>query len=364
MNYFVFNKASDYRRGDFWNVEFDDDGLWIKDSRKGEPGVFLSRLLDCEEKETVWHRLTLDLSKGGNMAVTLGIYGSDEVEEARLCRSGFREEMEACFRPDGSCGTEGNGCYEGAVARMKGCLKQNLLNPVDFLLWDVKARYLWFTVLLQGTTEGGPRVGNVTVYFPKKSWISYLPEVYQTRENSFLERFLAVFQVLYGELEHRIRSSHEGLYPGTAGVERLLWLAGWLDMDHVHLWPPEHLKRYLAKGAESFLKRGTGTGLVEMAEAYTGERVYLKEGMDKEAGSLTLYVPGKSVAHQAQYRALLLIAEAGKPADVQVRIVALLPRIRLDYHTYLGINSWISSYQTAALNGAAQLGMVLAGGRK
>ena len=55
QSYFVFNKESDYRRG--WGENLRLTGSGIRAERTDRPCVFWSRLLDCREKETVWHRM-------------------------------------------------------------------------------------------------------------------------------------------------------------------------------------------------------------------------------------------------------------------------------------------------------------------
>ena len=88
------------------------------------------------------------------------------------------------------------------------CLQAVFKKPEDVLLHQVKGRYLWFKVILAGQKGREPEISRMQIYFPKDTWLKYLPEVYQNdvESASFLERYLAIFQSVYEDMTKRIRA--------------------------------------------------------------------------------------------------------------------------------------------------------------
>ncbi|MCO5382521.1 MAG: hypothetical protein NHB15_10865 [Methanosarcina barkeri] len=65
-----------------------------------------------------------------------------------------------------------------------------------------EGRYLWFRITLVGTEKFSPEVSAVTIFFPKVSYLEYLPSVYSENpaNRDFLDRFLAIFESLFLKL--------------------------------------------------------------------------------------------------------------------------------------------------------------------
>lgn len=341
MKYYVFNKALDYQRGKGTNIAFDHTGLWIKEPLGGLPGIFVSRILDAGEQGTVWHRMKAVTEAGNNMAVFIKLYGTDSLEAAKQAWP----DKEASKR--------------FIVLEQK--------DPEDVLLWEIKARYVWFSVILWGDGDKSPKLCFLQLYFPKQSWVEYLPEVYQSRnsQNPFLERYLAVFQTMYEEMEEAIRGE-EKLLDLTASKEASFqWLTGFLGLERIYGFKTDRLKAYLSQGAECFKRRGTRRGIVELVKAYTGGPAWLGEWENAELpGLLNLYVPERSAASMEDYQSLLKLVREHMPVDMDLCIVILRPYVRLDRHTYLGVNSQLNTYKQAALDGLSMVNMSIVGGTK
>lgn len=341
MKYFVFNKALDYQRGKGSNIAFDNTGIWIKEPLGGLPGVFLSRIMDAGEQGTVWHRMKAVTEAGNNMAIFIKLYGTDSLEAAR----------QAWSDPEAS----------------KGFLQLERKDPEDALLWEIKARYLWLSVTLWGDGEKSPKLCFLQLYFPKQSWAKYLPEVYQGRgaQNPFLERYLAVFQTMYEEMEENIRGEAGLLDLPASKGGAFQWLTGFLGLERSYGFETNRLKAYLSQGAECFKRRGTRRGIVELVKAYTGGPAWLGEWENQDLpGRINLYVPEQSAASMENYQSLLKLVREHMPVDMELRIVILRPYVRLGRHTYLGINSRLNTYKQAALDGLSMVNMSIVGGRK
>lgn len=352
MKYFIFNKDMDYERGAYANLRIAGGTVQTKDP--GRPGIFLSRILDSREEETVWHRLVMDAVYGDNMAVYLKIYGADSTAEAGLswerCRTYWLDGDEPDGRAAGGPGMAGTPGLE-------------YRNPQDILLHKVKGRYLWFVLILHGNGAGSPVIRQIRLYVPKETWMRFLPEVYQGADGEFLERYLCIFQSIYDSLEEKIRQDAILLDLQAADPQLLLWLSGWLCAGNSHLWKPDNLKQYLAEGAAVYQKLGTAGALVRMVELYTGFRPYLREpGPGDNPHLFRLYIMEEAVAAPRQYQALLRVIREGKPADMEVQVIALKPFVFLDRDTYLGVNSVLNQYGQAVLDSGSSMPYAVLGG--
>ena len=326
MKYFVFNKPEDFQRG-----------KWSGQER------FLSRILDSREPEAEWHRFVMDYSQGDNRMVLLEIFTAEQEEIDGIRK--IWQEREA-------------GEADRSLQKYK---RAEIQNPKrDVLLTGVTGRYLWFSLRMWGNDDGRPVIRTVEIFFGVKSWTEFLPELYRDR-GSFLERYLAVLQTVYEEMERRIDRGAARLDLESADPDDFQELAEWLDMKDIHLWKEAALRRYLKEGAAVYRRRGTWPGMAELVECYTGERPYLWEETE---GSplLTIYVRERVVPTDQAYHALLKVVEEGRPAWLPIRLIVLRDYTILGAHTYLGINSVVRPYQRARLDEGQMVSMAVLGG--
>lgn len=109
------------------------------------------------------------------------------------------------------------------------------------------------------------------------SWSSYLPEVYRESEESFLYRFLKIFQSVYEDLTKQISTMPHRLYPKHSDMEILEWLAGWFDMENAGIWNREQLIYLLENQSRLIPIRGTKKYMEEMIKLYTGHMPFIVE---------------------------------------------------------------------------------------
>lgn len=346
MNYFVFNKDMDYRRGTGSNLHIEGGKLQVEDCAPHRPGVFLSRMLDSREEETRWHRLVMEWELGDNMAVYLNLYATDSLAEVTRIESGAGE-------------------LEEKLRLLEPLKRLSVRNPEDILLYQIQGRYLWISMTLHGNGTGSPLIHQIRVYFPKETWMKFLPEIYQGEKGEFLERYLSIFQSVYDDLGRNIHNSASYLDIQAASPEFLIWLSQWICAGNSHLWKPERLKEYLREGASVYERLGTPGGLARMVEIYTGFAPYLAEpGPEDNPHLFYLYIPEEAVASPREYQALLRIIREGKPADMEVQVIALKPYLFLDQDTYLGINSVVNQYEEGVLDQRASIPYAVLGGRE
>lgn len=365
-NYYVFNKAQDYRRGFLWHMQCEDEGVRLEDGCSY--GVFISRLLDGMEEGLVWHRMTLQLLSDHELPFSISFYTCDEdlllvdgVPKPISQLIGLSEqalsmdEKKALFLP------------------MK---KYTVSGSTDLLLHQVRGRYMWFMADFYGAADGPVGIRHMMVYFPEQSWLSYLPAVYDRRSegDTFLGRFLAIFQSMYDDLGREIEAIPRYLDPEAAHKETLMWLAGWLGIHHVQLWSESALRYLVSHGAELYGMRGTKQGIAQFVRLYTGELPLIAEQHQIEAYSgdplqyrlleqlygtdpnvFTIFVRAACLPTPREFSDLRRIIEDVKPAHMEFKLVTLRPYILLDSYSYLGINSVLSQYRSLELNGFSML---------
>lgn len=143
-------------------------------------------------------------------------------------------------------------------------------DPRDALLEEAVGRYLWVEVSLVGTESTSPRVTSLRAYFPRQSYLRYLPAIYrEDRESAaFLERYLSIFESVFTDIETEIESSTR--YVDSRGIrsEHLSWLARWLAVDVGETWPEAAERRLLERAPDLFKMRGTREGILEIIRIF------------------------------------------------------------------------------------------------
>lgn len=341
------------------------DGQGVRLRHGDQKGIFFSRVMDSREKGNEWHRMTCSLLVQG-AEVRIRIYSSDS---RQIPFNGGMADVEVLIK-------DGRISAEEKEKILRPFFRKELINRTDVLLHGIRGQYAWFEAGLDAGQERGAGVGNLFFYFPKDTWMGYLPGVYGRDKDSaaFLERYLGVFQSFYEEMDKKISDGNMILDPEATPGEYVYWLAGWLDIGQTYLWGEERLRKLIQKGPGFFKKRGTRQGLLELIELYTGETPYIVEAwqlrpyfegggdrgfLDRLYGSddnsFVLLVKERYIKGARDRDALLSLVEEAVPAHMEVRLVALKPFIFLGEYSYLGINSRLGYYRAMQLDGLSQL---------
>lgn len=285
------------------------------------------------------------------------------------------------------------------------------VNAEDFLILSPPGRFLWLKIELAGNGTVTPTLKQMKVYFPRLSYLQYLPAVYQAEPVSkdFLERFLSIFETVLGSVENKIDRIAEYFDPdGVPDREFLEWLAAWVDMKFYQGWSLETCRRLLRHAPELYRQRGTVAGLklilwlafgvkVEILEHFRLRRWLFLNGQsslsggavlwgnqilnspllgeNSSLGDLTLegtpepiddmfsafahrfsvFIPaaGSRSDKETQIRALI---EAEKPSHAQYTLQKVEPRLRVGVQSALGFNTLVGAYPRLVLNYCSTLG--------
>jgi phage tail-like protein len=250
-----------------------------------------------------------------------------------------------------------------------------LVNPPDALIGSPAGRYLWLRLELIGSPTHTPTVRSLRVDFPRLSYLRYLPAVYQedARSREFLERFLALFETFFADLEDQIDRIVRYFDADAVTGDFLRWLASWLAIAADESWSEEQLRALLHRAPTLYKQRGTRAGIAAMLTLYTGDEPLLIEqfqlncvaGGDPQLQALLYRLYGRdpycfcvllkprAVTTESQRLAVQRLVEAEKPAHTCAGLLVLEPWVFLDMHTYLGVNTYLSQPSPRLDSGAA-----------
>ncbi|GMB10787.1 MAG: hypothetical protein NkDv07_0711 [Candidatus Improbicoccus devescovinae] len=355
--FFMFNRKSDWEYKNFINsISFEDDMIVFANSP--DPPVFISSSLDCGENNTVWHRLKLKIQDSQNSKINVYILAADSldlllpVNDTNKNMVNFNEFL---LDPKIDVDVKIN------VFLQMGA--KYLENPDDNLLFDITGRYLW--ICIEGIiyeSIGKIKIKEMKIEFPRKSFIRFLPEIYQmTKNDSFFSRFMAIFQSLYDDIDDKIDYAPSNFDPLSNSSDFLRWIAHWFSIHDMDIWQEDKLRLLVSDAMKLFKIKGTCESIRLIVETYTNFKPILVEYFNvcdtdyyrtdsKTINSLfgdnsfffTIILPKGSLNSNEDYANLLHIITSISPIDTICNLVILENSIFLSHHSYIGINSIIS----------------------
>ena len=221
-------------------------------------GTYTSKRLDSLKPSQRWHKLVVDSEIPTNSSIKLSYYISD--------RDSFPTDDQWRSVPPNPVDVlintplDSNGGSEGG----------NEGNGISSL---GNGRYLWFKIVMsnnRGNMNQTPRVKSIKAYYPRLSYLRYLPVTFQTDESSakFLERFLSLFETFFMDVEDKIFSFTRYIDPRSAPNNFLPWLASWLAIGIDEAWPNDFIRRLIEQAPDIYKKRGTRGGIEKIITTY------------------------------------------------------------------------------------------------
>lgn len=364
LKYFVFNKKKDYLAGYREHIQITGQGLALEENGS-DSGIFISRLLDSGEEGNQWHRAVIQSEGYGDDSIRFYFYCSDKRE---VSLDGQVYQWEGLIQDTGIPLEKKRRAMEPYLAHM-------VQNPQDIMLYHARGRYLWFEVQLFCQAGFLPKISHMKLYAQTRSFLSYLPMMFQDGgRESFLGRFLGMFEAVYQDFDQKILTSTRQLDPLAADKEFLGWLAKWAGISDAHLWQEDKLRLLLQGIVKKNMSRGTREYMEHMVGTFTGERPYFLEYSDIEQYKgneaayqslkqsyaygpyeVSVFVREQAVPSLREQHALKKMIEGIKPAHIRMHLVILRPGIYLGQNVYVGVNSVLAAYGHANLNGVAAI---------
>ncbi|WP_028611976.1 phage tail protein [Paenibacillus harenae] len=324
-------------------------------------GVWLSRAFDSAEADTVWHKMLLDafIPDGTQLRIS---YFSQNTDSCVL--GGVYRRVDDWI-------ADPTIPYREKLKGLASYWSAPVINPKDALFFGAKGRYLWLKIEWMASERHTPLIQSMRIYFPRETYLSYLPAVYQEDPASrdFLERYLSLFGTLFSEIEDEIADLSQYMDPERATGEHLRWLAAWVGLTTDDYWTDKQVQAFIQAAPELYRYRGTRQGLMKTIEIYTGispliveyfqtkamrDNAELRELTDRLYGgdpyTFTVLLRPEQAPTEKQRVVLEQLLEEQKPAFTEAKLVLLQPWMYLDLHTYLGINTVLTEPSLLMLN--------------
>jgi phage tail-like protein len=295
-------------------------------------GEYISKWMDSQIDELKWHKIIVesDIPEGTSMEIYY------------------------------SCSSDEND---------KDWIRIPTLNPHDALILSTSGKYIRFQIQLK-SKDGvfTPTVRAMQALYPRRSYLRYLPAIYQEDEKSkeFLERFLSLFESFFMDLEGKIFSVAKYFDINSTPDEFIPWLASWVGIDYDERLTTRFTRKLIQRTPDLYKKRGTRDEIQEIISLYldvdkskiiifegfqldsiddlTTKRDYSKMffGDSNPIYAFCVLLPSW-VADHKKLEVIKQMIEDEKPAHTTGCIRLLVPQFRLNDHTYLGVNSCINS---------------------
>jgi phage tail-like protein len=142
------------------------------------------------------------------------------------------------------------------------------------------SRYLWLQVRMDSLDAvSSPRLHQVHAQTSGVSYLEQLPRIYRRDDAStrFLERFLALARSTLQDWDDEIDAIVRRFDPSTTPAEHLQWLAGCMAFVPPQGLEPTALRTLIARLPYLYERRGTASGLRDLAEIFTGIRIQIFE---------------------------------------------------------------------------------------
>ncbi len=292
------------------------EGLAVE--REGQSGIYVSRIYDSGREGTQWNQLCLDIGKGVLLQVYVWLFDRMEESEEGLCQEDVRQWF---------TGKKASAQYHSEY--------RNVL-----LFGHGRGRYARIAIEILSGSETGAVFRGYDLSFPKESFTQYLPAVYQNHIQ--LERYLAVLQNIYLELEEEVDKLPERLDHALCSRRQAVRLAGWLGWGEL-AWQVEKdtLRKLLQTGTALTGKKGTCAYYVGMAEILTGQKAVMIEEPEKcRAVVFILEQPENGRERHLEW------LRKNVPIGIEIDFIILHKTDRLDGQYFLDRTSCLSEYES------------------
>lgn len=324
--------------------------------------VYLSNVLDSNEKETVWHRMRMQFTVNNESNISFSYFATDDNQ---IVYHGQKIKIDAVLKDDELS-------IMDKLVLLDSFWIEGKINPSDIFLFEAKGRYFLFKIELTAFDQFLPSINSLKIEFPMNTIADYLPEFYRTSKEgfSFLTRFLGVFQTMIDDMEDKIDTVSKYFDADACSGAFLKSLSMWLDIDNSFLLKEEKLKQVIKNSFLLYAEKGTKKGLSDMIELYTDKKPLIAETFKimecfengiyppeyeslygKDIYSFFLFLSETAVPSQKHFIELKKLTEAFKPANTEAHIVVLKPFIVLGQHSYIGLNSSLSDNRVLELSG-------------
>ncbi len=333
--------------------EFDEQLNLILKETQMQSG-FITEMFDTKDEDMTYNRLVLDgdfedlrLEVTVATANDLDIFFNDE--PARLDVLLASNEVSLTDK----------------IALLDELPHVKMVDTKDILLYSLTGRYVWVFVSVLPYTAPSGVIRGFRLEFPKYTFTNYFPEIYQN--NEFFERFVAIFQSLYLDVERKIDELPAMLDYERANETQLKELASWLGLgDLVKFFGKEKLCTII-KNIDTFQGgKGTYKALEKIITLATDIRPNIVESFrwNKNHSShsklyselygdtandfcIILNMVNEKKSLPISIEELKHLIDDFTVIGTQYKLVCLNKSSHTDTYCYLDVNSYLSTPQSA-----------------
>ena len=355
---FVINRESDWKEDSVISNLCFKNGILVSQNN-GENGIYISGAFDSGQPETVWHRLRIDMSIPGGAVVNVRLYASDTSEiwvPSSMGNNRVKADINDYIYDE-------NIDMNRKIDMLDYIGSKKYENMDDLLMFNLKGRYLWICFEIINYEKERVKIKSVKIEFPRVSFVDYLPDIYKEdeKEDSFLARYLGIFQSMYVDLEDRIDNTPIQFDTEKTNKDFLRWIADWMSIKNVSIWGENKLRTLIKEAVSIYKMKGTKHSIAKIVKEYTGVEPIIVEQFDvkdndcyrkqqKQIENLfgdngyvfSVLVGNRYIPDTEDYVELLRVIKSVSPIDAICNLVVLSDNIYLDYHCYLGMNSYIA----------------------
>lgn len=369
--YFILNQKTEWKKnGIIENLLFNEDSM-ISNNKNSNNGFYITTSFDSLQEENIWHRLRLEANIPQNAILKLRIYASDSLYTLVPGKTEYGDNkisMDEYLK-------DVNIAIKDKLRLFDYLEAKEFENPSDLVLFEFKGRYLWICMEFINYNTNVIEINKLKIETMGMSFVEYLPQIYRGRgeTDSFLSRFLFIFQSLYTDLNDEIDKIPRIFAPEQVDGKFLNWLAQWFSIEDVYIWGEEKLRILLKNIIELYKIKGTKECIKKVIKIYLGEvpiiveqfevadnDLYIKskENIENLFGDngyvFTVILKTNKSIEPETYAELMKIISRFKPIDTICNLVVLNNEIYLDYHCYLEVNSYLESNKNIVLDNNEQ----------
>ena len=243
----------------------------------GWPGTLYLPVLDNGKIDGTWHGVSLIGRLPAKSGIEIAYYASNDQD----LKANYTSKLQS---------SASGASVATAIESLMGPLWHtdtgqfaghgNAQDQLDMVFVANKGRYLWLRLRLTAYDAAShPSVSQMEIRYPRISLLRYLPPVYQEDSISaaFLERFLAMFETVFQEVDVEITELYQHFDPTTTPPEFLAWLASWFGLSLDDNLPEARKRELIAQAPSLFRDKGTLSGIRNFVSLYTGAKVEVRE---------------------------------------------------------------------------------------
>lgn len=337
-----------------------DDALSLRLRDEQTQGAYFSRTFDTGGEGTTFHRLTLEGAfEGVHLEVVAAALDTDScmADNAAVSLTQFLADAQISL--------------EKKRAVLLGLPNVRAADCRDLLLRGLQGRFVWVAVLVRAEPRdaGGFRLDGMRLEFPLFSFTDYFPEIYQG--NDFFERFVAVFQSIYLDLEREADAIPAMLDYESTSDEKTEQLARWLGIRNPGgILTPGQIRLIMRELPLYQGGKGTRRTLIRLLALVTNARPYIVEYFQwsrlklseeqralfgrlygEGGGSFCVLLDFSTQSAPLPRARLERLIEEYSMIGTRFKLVYLSRCCRTDTHCYLDVNSILSVPKAASVDG-------------